>query len=268
MDWTEMATDWVDLAESMEAALSPVLTRMIEVAGLEPGAHVLDIGFGTGDSLLAAMAVLGPDGRITGYDIAPKMVARARERLGDRVDLKIGDAQSLAFEANAFDAVISKFGTMFFENTQTAFANIRSGVRSGGKMTLAAWGSRRENPYFTTPARIAQSRLGKAPSPPPDAPGPLRFEDAEGVIALLQSAGWSNASVITETLHLSPPGGAKQLAALLMRIGSANSVMNELQASPEDRAAIQVGLEEAFSDYEGPDGLRIPAQIHFFTAYA
>ncbi len=268
MDWTEMATDWVDLAESMEATLAPVLARMIEVAALEPGSHVLDIGFGTGDSLLAALSALGPEGRITGYDIAPQMVSRASERVDDRVELHIGDAQSLPFEANAFDAVISKFGTMFFDDTEAAFANIRSGVRSGGKMTLAAWGSRYENPYFSTPARVAQTRLGKAPPPPPDAPGPLRFEDADAVIGLLERAGWADAAVLTETVHLSPQGSVEDLAAIQMRIGSANRVMEDLQASLEDRDAIQAGLAEAFSVFEGSEGLRIPAQIHFFTARA
>ena len=155
---------------------------------------------------------------------------------------------------------------MFFEDTRAAFANIRSGARPGASMTLAAWGSRRANPYFTVAARVAQGRLGKATPVPPDAPGPFRFEDPAPVLATLAATGWTDPAVQTETVLLTPPGGPEGLAAIQMWIGAAQAVIEEKDASAQDRAAIQAALADAFADFDSAEGLRVPAQIHFYTA--
>ncbi len=55
---------------------------LLRAAGVGPGMHVLDIATGTGLSAEAALAAVGPTGRVTAADISPAMAGKARERLG------------------------------------------------------------------------------------------------------------------------------------------------------------------------------------------
>lgn len=268
MDWSDMAPDWVAQETAMEAAFAPVLRHMIDLADLRAGECVLDIGFGMGDSVLAALEQVGPKGEVVGVDIAPAMVERAQARTHGRASLHVLDAERDALPMQGADAVISKFGSMFFEDRSKAFRNIRNAMRPGGRICLAAWGAKAENPWFRVPARVAQARLGKATGMATNAPGPFGFEDPGPVLVMLGQAGWQDAAVQTEVLDLTPRGSAADLARVQMQIGSAVAVMRELGASAEDHAVIATELVQAFAHFEQDDGLRIPAQIHFFTARA
>jgi len=86
---------------------------------LQPGEAVLEIGFGTGNSLLEFAKRVGPEGSVAGVDISPKMRAVAEEKLrakglGDRVTLKIGDARQLPYDDGVFDAAFMSFTLELF----------------------------------------------------------------------------------------------------------------------------------------------------------
>lgn len=269
MNWEEMSKVWIELSDQIEATLRPVHDRMMERAALGPGERVIDIGFGTGDTVLDAADVVGPGGAVLGLDIAPPMVAHLRERLGEAkgapVTLREGDAEVFAFEPGAADAVISKFGLMFFGDTGAAFCNIRKGLRPGGRMVFAAWGAARDNPCFTIPRAAAVERLGAPPPPDPDAPGPVRFAEAGRVLDLLHAAGWE-AEVETCDLTLTPLGTPEELALAQLRFGPASLLIREKNASEADKAAIVAALSESYAALQVGGSVRIPAKIHFFSA--
>lgn len=94
--------------------------RALEALSVEAGDRVVELGCGPGHALLALARLVGSAGRVVGIDAAPGMVARARERvaasgLGDRVDLALGDARSLAVADAVADAV-------FVEDTLELFS--------------------------------------------------------------------------------------------------------------------------------------------------
>jgi ubiquinone/menaquinone biosynthesis C-methylase UbiE len=96
--------------------------------GLRAADRVLDIGCGTGQTTREA-ALIASAGDALGVDIDGEMIARARE-LADRegvpnVRFEIGDAQTHPFRSGAFDVAISRFGTMFFSDPDTAFPQYR-----------------------------------------------------------------------------------------------------------------------------------------------
>jgi demethylmenaquinone methyltransferase/2-methoxy-6-polyprenyl-1,4-benzoquinol methylase len=77
-------------------------------------AYGLDVGTGTGDLAIAAIASAGPDTRMIGVDFTPEMLAIGRkklERLGltERVELRVGNGEGLDFPDNTFDGVCSAF---------------------------------------------------------------------------------------------------------------------------------------------------------------
>ena len=75
------------------------------------GDAVLDVGCGAGVDLLVAAQLAGPSGKVSGLDLTPEMVDRARENVSQlgvsSVDVRSGAAESMPFEDETFDVVIS-----------------------------------------------------------------------------------------------------------------------------------------------------------------
>ena len=88
---SESGKVWVQIEGFMDAALAPVLARLLARLLISPGERVLDNGCGTGASTLAAAALAGPSGHVMGLDISAPLLDRARQR-AQRVPGEIGRA--------------------------------------------------------------------------------------------------------------------------------------------------------------------------------
>lgn len=266
--WTAQAgPTWVSEMAAMDAALAPVLTGVLVRAALKPGERVLDIGCGAGTSTLEAAALTGANGHVCGADISDTLLEAARHRSAgvEGVSYLLCDAQSYDFKAE-YDALISRFGVMFFDDFTAAFINMARALQPGGRMILATWGAIPENPFFTFPAGVAKAELGPTPKSDPDAPGPLALRDVDKGLGLLRAAGLADTAVEEVTLALTPSGSAQDVAELMCRIGPADRALSYFQSPPAERAAFVTTLADALQVYQTPEGIRIPALINFFTA--
>jgi ubiquinone/menaquinone biosynthesis C-methylase UbiE len=96
---------------------------------------VLEIAVGTGRNL----PFYPPEARITGVDLSPEMMARARERassLGLDVDLREGDAEALEFPNESFDAVVCTFSLCSIPRPRLAVAEAKRVLRPEGRLIL------------------------------------------------------------------------------------------------------------------------------------
>ncbi len=124
--------------------------RTVHRLALEPGAHVLDAGCGTGASAIPAARVVAPDGRVVGVDLAENMLERARrkaafERL-DNVEFVNADMTALDHPDGAFDAVISVFSVFFVPDMEGVAAEFWRLVKPGGRLAITTWGARAFGP--------------------------------------------------------------------------------------------------------------------------
>src|ERR1700750_22067 len=91
--------------------------RLRAAYGIGPGAEVLDIGCGAGQTTRDAGPWAAP-GSVLGVDVSERMLERARELTArerlENVSYALGDAQVFRFDPARFDVSISRFGTMFF----------------------------------------------------------------------------------------------------------------------------------------------------------
>ncbi len=166
------------------------------VAGIGPGAHVLDVACGTGALALAAAKRAGPSGKVTGIDINPDMLAVAR-RKETAVNWVDGAAEDLPFDDACFDAVVSQFGFMFFEDRGRALAEMKRVVRPGGAVAVAVCGDLERSPGYAAFAALLDRLFG------PSVGDAFRAPFVLGDIALMENiaaaAGYEDARVAEYT---------------------------------------------------------------------
>ena len=95
----------------------------------------LEVAVGTGLNL----ASYPPEVELVGLDLSPEMIEIARQRaaeLGREVDLRVGDAHALPFEANSFDAVLCTFSLCNIPEPRVAVAEMARVLRPGGHLVL------------------------------------------------------------------------------------------------------------------------------------
>jgi SAM-dependent methyltransferase len=195
-NWAEGAQAWVENQATFDAVFAPVTGAILEAAAIAAGQRVLDVGCGTG-TLLEAGAAAGAD--VVGVDIAEAMAAAARRRVPEATVI-VADAQTTDLRAAApgapFDRVVSRFGVMFFEDPEAAFANLRRAAAPGARLAFACWRDLDENPMFSLGSAVLADRLDPQPeAPAPGEPGPAAFADRDRVRSLLEGAGWARIRV-------------------------------------------------------------------------
>src|SRR5580692_9477778 len=83
--WNEVAGPrWVQRAAVQEARNIEVAELILREAHATTGEHVLDVGCGPGATALPLAAAVGPQGHVTGVDIAEPMLGLLRQRVADQ----------------------------------------------------------------------------------------------------------------------------------------------------------------------------------------
>ena len=115
--------------------------RVTALAAVKAGDHALDLCCGTGD-IAFALAEQGAD--VTGLDFSEKMLEVAVHRLEKsnckRLKFIQGDAQSLPFPDNSFDAVTVGYGLRNLSNLETGLREMARVVKPGGRIVALDFG--------------------------------------------------------------------------------------------------------------------------------
>lgn len=103
---------WYDLLINLLALgqAQKIRSMTVEMAGIQPGQSVLDVGCGTGDLTLATKNAVGQDGRVIGIDAAAEMIDVATNKAQKHqldVDFQVAPVEKLPFPDNSFDMVIN-----------------------------------------------------------------------------------------------------------------------------------------------------------------
>jgi SAM-dependent methyltransferase len=123
-------------AESFAGVANP-----FALGRLEPGEIVLDVGSGAGTDSLVAAQMVGSEGRVTGVDMTPEMLAKARAAAvamkATNVEFVAGEAEGLPFEDESFDVVISNGVIDLIPDKDAVFSEIHRVLRPGGRIQIA-----------------------------------------------------------------------------------------------------------------------------------
>jgi SAM-dependent methyltransferase len=137
LDYPEELSGVPDTAvESFAGVANP-----FSLGRLAPDEDVLDIGCGAGTDTLVAAQMIAPAGQVTGIDMTPEMLSRAKaaaEEMGaENVAFVEGDVEQLPFAAERFDVVISNGVIDLIPDKEAVFSEIFRVLRPGGRLQIA-----------------------------------------------------------------------------------------------------------------------------------
>jgi arsenite methyltransferase len=108
---------------------------------LAPGERVLDVGSGAGTDSLIAAQMVGARGHVTGVDMTPEMLTKARSAAAEmdltNVDFVEGEAERLPFPDATFDVVISNGVIDLIPDKDPVFAELFRVLAPGGRLQIA-----------------------------------------------------------------------------------------------------------------------------------
>ena len=255
---------WVDTQAQLDRLLKPLEDLLVDAVAAHLPREVLDVGCGTGGTTVAIARRLGTEASCTGVDISVPMIeaARARAERDAPVTFIVADAQTHNFEAARFDAIVSRFGVMFFSDPVAAFANLRRAARYGAHLQVIAWRGPADNPFMTTAERAAAPLLPNLPERKPEAPGQFALANDRRVHAILDASGWSEVAIHPLDIGCAMP--ASELVTYVSRMGPVGMALQE--ADEATRARVVGVVRPAFEPFVHGDEVRFTAACWMVTA--
>lgn len=261
---------WVALQEDLDQRVAPLIDLIVGPAMIAPGHAVLDVGCGTGACLLAVSRMVGRSGQAVGVDIAAPLLEHAAHRLAEgaeeNIELLQADAQTHGFAPGRYDAIISRFGVMFFSDPVAAFGNLRRALAPQGRLAFVCWGPLEDNPWFSVPLAVGVARLGPPAPSPPRAPGPLAFSDPDYVREILETAGFEAVTIAPHTTPLIGAATATDEARLTRAVGPLARLIHEHEPAPAIVEEIVAEVAARLDRFVTGDGVRIPAAVFVVSA--
>ena len=261
--WDRFSVGWKKWDATVLGWLAPFGAAMIQRAELHDDSHVLDVAAGTGEPGLT-VASLVPGGRVIVTDLAEGMLAVAAENATRRglrnLETQACDAGALPFADASFDAVLCRFGFMFFPDIAAAGREQARVARPGARVCAAVWSAPEANPWATTISGAIARRV-EIPAPPPGSPGLFRCA-AEGFMRnVFAEAGLRDISeeqVSGEMVHETP----EQYWAFMCDI-SAPAVAGLARADEATRELIRSDVLDLAAEFrrDGAVHLRSTATI-------
>lgn len=244
--WDRAGRVWVEQQALLDRMYQPIAKAVVDRVDLRAGETVLDVGCGSGATTFEAAWRIGPQGRAVGADISGALLELARRRAGEQalegVDFVHADAQTHDFGVT-FDAIVSRFGVMFFPDPVAAFANLRRALKPGGRLAFACWRSPEDNAITQVPLDAAAPFLPEVPRFERNAPGRFAFADPERVRSILAEAGWRDIAIAP--LDDPTPVSFEELMTMSLRVGPLNPILS--QADEALRAQVRDAVAAALA---------------------
>ena len=264
--WDSAAQAWHDWAPTLQRWLGPATDLMLDMTGVKPGSHVLDVAAGAGDQTLHAAKRVGSEGRVLATDISPKILEfadRNARHLGySNVHTRVMDGEDIDVEPSSFDAVISRVGLIYFPDQNKALAGMRRALKPGGRVGAIVYSTADRNQFFSIPVSVIRRRAA-LPPPVPGQPGPFSL-GGEGVLHdLLAQAGFRDIQEKRVTAPLRMKSAAECLRFEKESFGALHTMLAGLDQPAKEAAWQEIENElrkfESSSGFEGPCELIVAA---------
>jgi SAM-dependent methyltransferase len=264
--WDAAAEAWHNWAPTLQKWLGPATELMLDMAGVKPGSHVLDVAAGAGDQTLHAAKRVGPGGFVLATDISPRILELARENAQNKglenVRTRVLDGENLDVLTGAFDAVISRLGLIYFPDQQKALLGMHKALKPRARLGAIVYSTADKNQFFSVPVSIIRRRAN-LPPPAPGQPGPFSL-GGDGVLRdALARAGFRDIKEQRVPAPLKMKSATDCLRFEQESFGALHTMLAGLDQSGKDAAWTEIESElrkfETTSGFEGPCELIVVA---------
>jgi SAM-dependent methyltransferase len=137
----DVSKDYADAALAETADLDLGCGRPTDLADLQAGERILDLGAGAGMDAFVARRDVGPEGHVHGVDLAKAMVEKAQANAKDlgyeNVTFEQGDIEALPVADETFDVVLSNCVLNLVPDMRAAFGEMYRVLRPGGRFSVS-----------------------------------------------------------------------------------------------------------------------------------
>ena len=256
--WNKFSAGWKKHDSFVTRWLQPIGNKLLDVIQLREGYVVLDAATGTGEPGLSAAKRVGK-GKVVGCDVATDMVRIAEEKAQTggiyNYQGKVCNESSLPFPDNYFDAVVCRFGIMFFPNMAMGVKELARVLKPGRKISMSAWAEPYKNPLITTPTRII-NQMRSLPPPASDAPGPFRCSASGTLSTLLKQGGFhsiNEVDVSGEVVFDSPSHYWEFVTEVLSAVATPMA-----KVDGDQRELVKRAVVDAIQTYEKQSKISLP----------
>jgi len=260
--WSGSAPYWEKHREVIRHMFAPVTEALVEEGQIGTDQSVLDIATGPGEPALTMASLVGSQGKIFGVDPIPEMIAAAR-REASRLELRnvqfeVASADHLPFPANTFDAVVSRFGVMFFPSPLDAVREMLRALKPGQKLVFAVWHFAERNPFHCSLSRVVD-RYVDPPPLEPDALDTFRFATPGKLREILNEAAVTAPTERLLQFTIDVPMSVEDYWALRLEMSA--KLREKISMLPqEQRSELTRQVLESVREYTTDRGIRFPAE--------
>jgi ubiquinone/menaquinone biosynthesis C-methylase UbiE len=244
----------------------------LDLFGPAAGQRVLDIGCGFGDTTLRIASIVGPDGEVTGVDVAPRFIETAGREAAEagaaNVRFSVADVQT-DVPGGPYDLAFSRFGTMFFANPAAALRNVRRALAPGATLVMVVWRRRIDNEWLYRAQTIVEQIVSRPEDydEPTCGPGPFSMADADTTTEVLTHAGYTDICLRRCDVPILIGRDLDEAIELVTALGPAGEILR----LAGDRAAhlhaqVRAALRAGMADFDDGEGVRAPSSTWIVSA--
>ena len=201
--WDNAAAGWQAWWPTFERGAQKVSDKLVQLAEIRSGDWVLDIATGLGEPAVTAARKVMPDGKVVATDISPQMLEVAKTRakslgLDSVIEFRESDGEKIdlpELTAKKFDAILSRWGLMFFPNLPVALGLDKCWLQTAGFLR-AVWSAPSKVPLSDLAFSTVRKQLN-IPAPPPGATGPFALADTDTLRHSFSQAGFKDIKIDT-----------------------------------------------------------------------
>ena len=261
--WDAAAAGWDAHRDVIHAWLRGPTEAMLSMAGVVPGARVLDVAAGAGDQTLMLAEHVGRSGYVLATDISAAILAKAHRnvaRAGHRhVETRVADGESLGVPEASFDAAICRLGLMFFADPLAGLAEMRRALRPGGGLCTMVFAGPDTNPCLTILMSSARRHAGLPPADPFQQGGLMSLGRRGRMDELFHRAGFCDVATTAVDAAFHLPSVDAYLDFVRQSAAPVIAVLAGL--GPAARAAAWDDIRERLLVFETADGWTGPNEL-------
>ena len=239
-----------------------------------PGARVLDVGCGFGDSTVRIAREVGPTGEAVGNDCAANFIMAseqdARAAGVTNASFFCADAQTDELRG-PYDQAFARFGTMFFMMPGAALRNIRRSLKPGGVFTQVVWRKREDNPWLHDAELCVRGIVPVVSHEETDqvhcGPGPFSMAGPDMVSSMLKAAGYQGIRFERFDTDICIGRDLEDAIEFAMALGPAGEIIRLAGAEGERlKSQVVVALRATLSRYVRANGVWAPSSTWFISS--